>query len=51
MIVRLPDYYGPTANEASYLGSTLESIARGKMAFSSVIWKHHGNTSTCLMQR
>ena len=33
MIVRLPDYYGPTANEASYLGSTLESIAKGKMAF------------------
>jgi len=33
MIVRLPDYYGPTANEASYLGSTLESIAAGKTAF------------------
>ncbi|MBW7454151.1 SDR family NAD(P)-dependent oxidoreductase [Paenibacillus sepulcri] len=33
MIVRLPDYYGPTANEASYLGSTLEAIAIGKMAF------------------
>lgn len=33
MIVRLPDYYGPTANDASYLGSTLESIAKGKMAF------------------
>jgi len=33
MIVRLPDYYGPTANEASYLGSTLESIAAGKMTF------------------
>ncbi|WP_193394401.1 NAD(P)H-binding protein [Paenibacillus sp. A3] len=33
MIVRLPDYYGPTANEASYLGSTLEAIAAGKMAF------------------
>lgn len=32
MIVRLPDYYGPTANEASYLGSTLEAIATGKMA-------------------
>ncbi|WP_189028467.1 NAD-dependent epimerase/dehydratase family protein [Paenibacillus albidus] len=30
MIVRLPDYYGPTANEASYLGSTLASIASGK---------------------
>ncbi|MFC0211983.1 NAD-dependent epimerase/dehydratase family protein [Paenibacillus chartarius] len=29
-IVRLPDYYGPTANEASYLGSTLEGIALGK---------------------
>ncbi|MNV47841.1 hypothetical protein D3C71_1397210 [compost metagenome] len=33
MIVRLPDYYGPTANEASYLGGTLEAIAAGKMAF------------------
>lgn len=33
MIVRLPDYYGPTANEASYLGSTLEAIAAGKIAF------------------
>ncbi|UVI33362.1 NAD(P)H-binding protein [Paenibacillus spongiae] len=33
MIARLPDYYGPTANEASYLGSTLEAIAVGKMAF------------------
>ncbi|WP_010493161.1 NAD-dependent epimerase/dehydratase family protein [Paenibacillus elgii] len=33
MIVRLPDYYGPTANEASYLGSTLEAIAAGKVAF------------------
>ncbi|WP_372632173.1 SDR family NAD(P)-dependent oxidoreductase [Cohnella sp.] len=33
MIVRLPDYYGPTANEASYLGSTLEAIAAGKTAF------------------
>lgn len=33
MIARLPDYYGPTANEASYLGSTLEAIAAGKMAF------------------
>lgn len=33
MIVRLPDYYGPTANEASYLGSTLQAIAAGKMAF------------------
>ncbi|ASJ57519.1 epimerase [Brevibacillus formosus] len=30
MIVRLPDYYGPTANQASYLGSTLEAIAAGK---------------------
>ncbi|MFC4305945.1 NAD-dependent epimerase/dehydratase family protein [Cohnella boryungensis] len=30
MIVRLPDYYGPTANEASYLGATLEAIAAGK---------------------
>ncbi|BFT70947.1 SDR family NAD(P)-dependent oxidoreductase [Paenibacillus sp. P36] len=33
MIIRLPDYYGPTANEASYLGSTLEAIAAGKLAF------------------
>lgn len=33
MIVRLPDYYGPTANEASYLGGTLSAIAAGKMAF------------------
>ncbi|MFB8373257.1 NAD-dependent epimerase/dehydratase family protein [Paenibacillus taichungensis] len=33
MIVRLPDYYGPTANQASYLGATLEAIAEGKMAF------------------
>ncbi|MFJ9499784.1 SDR family NAD(P)-dependent oxidoreductase [Brevibacillus centrosporus] len=32
MIVRLPDYYGPSANEASYLGSTLEAIAAGKPA-------------------
>jgi nucleoside-diphosphate-sugar epimerase len=32
MIVRLPDYYGPTANEASYLGSTLEAIAAGRPA-------------------
>lgn len=37
MIVRLPDYYGPTANQASYLGSTLEAIAKGKMAFLSGI--------------
>ncbi|GJM70024.1 hypothetical protein HMSSN036_22400 [Paenibacillus macerans] len=33
LIARLPDYYGPTANEASYLGSTLKAIAAGKMAF------------------
>ncbi len=33
MVVRLPDYYGPTANQASYLGSTLEAIAQGKPAF------------------
>ncbi|SFS61141.1 SDR family NAD(P)-dependent oxidoreductase [Marininema halotolerans] len=33
MIVRLPDYYGPTANEASYLGSTIKDIAAGKMTF------------------
>lgn len=40
LIARLPDYYGPTANEASYLGSTLEAIAAGKMAF------HIGNMHT-----
>ncbi|CAN7758548.1 NAD(P)H-binding protein [Paenibacillus sp. LjRoot153] len=33
LIARLPDYYGPTANQASYLGSTLEAIAVDKMAF------------------
>lgn len=33
MIVRLPDYYGPSATEASYLGSTLEAIAAGKPTF------------------
>ncbi|WP_046213648.1 NAD-dependent epimerase/dehydratase family protein [Paenibacillus wulumuqiensis] len=33
MIVRLPDYYGPTANDASYLGSTLKSIAAGQPSF------------------
>ncbi|MED4780572.1 SDR family NAD(P)-dependent oxidoreductase [Brevibacillus choshinensis] len=33
MIARLPDYYGPTANQGSYLGSTLEAIAEGKPAF------------------
>ncbi|MGG1551022.1 SDR family NAD(P)-dependent oxidoreductase [Paenibacillus ferrarius] len=33
LIVRLPDYYGPSANEASYLGSTLQAIAEGKPAF------------------
>lgn len=33
LIVRLPDYYGPTANEASYLGSTLAAVAAGKLAF------------------
>lgn len=32
LIARLPDYYGPTANEASYLGSTLSAIAKGKPA-------------------
>jgi len=32
LIVRLPDYYGPTANEASYLGSTFTAIAAGKPA-------------------
>ncbi|WP_407922560.1 SDR family NAD(P)-dependent oxidoreductase [Brevibacillus choshinensis] len=33
MIARLPDYYGPTANQGSYLGSTLGAIAEGKPAF------------------
>ncbi len=33
LIARLPDYYGPTANEASYLGSTMLNIAAGKPAF------------------
>ncbi|AFC29543.1 hypothetical protein PM3016_2663 [Paenibacillus mucilaginosus 3016] len=33
LIARLPDYYGPTANQASYLGGTLEAIAAGKPAF------------------
>ncbi len=32
MIVRLPDYYGPSANQASYLGSTMEAIAAHKPA-------------------
>jgi nucleoside-diphosphate-sugar epimerase len=32
LIVRLPDYYGPSATQASYLGSTLEAIAAGKPA-------------------
>lgn len=32
LIVRLPDYYGPSANQASYLGSTLDGIAAGKPA-------------------
>ncbi|WP_343310967.1 NAD-dependent epimerase/dehydratase family protein [Bacillus atrophaeus] len=32
MIVRLPDYYGPSATKASYLGATLEAIAAGKPA-------------------
>ncbi|MCH1638583.1 SDR family NAD(P)-dependent oxidoreductase [Paenibacillus timonensis] len=32
LIARLPDYYGATANQASYLGSTLEAIAAGKPA-------------------
>ncbi|MEW4370791.1 SDR family NAD(P)-dependent oxidoreductase [Paenibacillus kandeliae] len=31
MIVRLPDYYGPSANQASYIFSTLQSIADGKI--------------------
>ncbi|TJY44508.1 SDR family NAD(P)-dependent oxidoreductase [Cohnella pontilimi] len=33
LIVRLPDYYGPTANQASYLGGTLEAIAKNKVGF------------------
>ncbi|WP_309121533.1 SDR family NAD(P)-dependent oxidoreductase [Paenibacillus sp.] len=33
LIVRLPDYYGPTANQASYLGGTLEAVAKGKIGF------------------
>ncbi|ANS74782.1 epimerase [Paenibacillus yonginensis] len=32
MIVRLPDYYGPTANKSSYLGMTMEAIAAGRPA-------------------
>ncbi|WP_409343595.1 SDR family NAD(P)-dependent oxidoreductase [Paenibacillus sp. MBLB4367] len=32
LIVRLPDYYGPSATKASYLGSTLEAIAAGRPA-------------------
>jgi nucleoside-diphosphate-sugar epimerase len=32
LIARLPDYYGPSANQASYLGSTMEAIAAGKPA-------------------
>lgn len=32
LIVRLPDYYGPSANQASYLGSTMEAVAAGKPA-------------------
>ncbi len=30
MIVRLPDYYGPSMNKASYLGQTFEDIAAGR---------------------
>jgi nucleoside-diphosphate-sugar epimerase len=33
LLVRLPDYYGPTANQASYLGGTLEALAKGKIGF------------------
>lgn len=33
LIVRLPDYYGPTANAASYLGATLRDIAANKPSF------------------
>ncbi len=32
MIVRLPDYYGPSANFNSYLGMTIENIAKGKLS-------------------
>lgn len=32
MIIRLPDYYGPTANFNSYLGMTLVNIAKGKIS-------------------
>jgi len=32
LIARLPDYYGPSANQASYLGSTMEGIAAGNPA-------------------
>lgn len=32
LIVRLPDYYGPSANMASYLGMTMEGIAAGRPA-------------------
>lgn len=30
LLVRLPDYYGPSATQASYLGWTLDSIAAGR---------------------
>ncbi|NGZ77286.1 SDR family NAD(P)-dependent oxidoreductase [Saccharibacillus alkalitolerans] len=30
LIVRLPDYYGPSMNRASYLGQTFEDIAAGR---------------------
>lgn len=30
LIVRLPDYYGPSMNQASYLGQTFEDIAANK---------------------
>ncbi|MEK4670223.1 SDR family NAD(P)-dependent oxidoreductase [Niallia sp. FSL R7-0271] len=32
MVIRLPDYYGPTANFNSYLGMTMVNIANGKIS-------------------
>jgi len=32
MVIRLPDYYGPTANFNSYLGMTMVNIAQGKIS-------------------
>ncbi len=33
ILFRLPDYYGPSARQASYLGGTLMSIAQHQLAF------------------